>query len=565
MVRLWGGIFVSEEYCQMKPQTLFLRKATGLVRAWSVWDAFAYNALAVTLSPLGLYTFSYGSFLPADNWIPAILISFAIIFFLIFAYAMLMSVMPRAGGDYIWQSRILNPFLGFVFSWNTWVSVLWLWAPIYSTMMAYTFISPMSVLLGQLTNNPSMYQAAIWWSTPDGLFAALLIVTAWIFVYVAVGVKNYARFQKVSFALGTIGFLAFMGIMLATPRETFVSAFNQYWPTVSGQAVTYDDVIRRAANAGDWAMDFTKYPFALTITSPSLMLIPYAVMWNIWPNWCAPLSGEVRGASDFRRQALGMAMSSIMMNVLAIVTLLLIWTSMGYEFYNASNYLFWYRAYTGGDATFPMFPYPVLLATLALRNPALSIVIMFLVGLWGWAWTGTLVLSSTRAVFAMAFDRVLPTWFGRVTTRFRTPINCLILMSVMGLILGGLYVYNIVGFMTVTLDGVFVVVIGYTLTCIAAAILPWRKRDEYNRSPISRYKIGGVPFITISGIIISLFLIWVMYMWAIYPVYGVNSPVSALYLLANYIGAAVIFIAFKLYRKKQGIDVAMLYKEIPVE
>jgi hypothetical protein len=56
-----------------------------------------------------------------------------------------------------------------------------------------------------------------------------------------------------------------------------------------------------------------------------------------------------------------------------------------------------------------------------------------------------------------------------------------------------------------------------------------------------------------------------MYLWAKDPVYGVNDPVSVIYLIANYIAAAIIFYAFKWYRKKQGIEVDMLYKEIPTE
>ena len=558
-------MLMSKEYCTMKPETVFLRKATGLVRAWSVWDAFAYSALSVNIVSLGIYTFSFAPFLPSDNYIPAILISFILIFFEIFSYCMLISVMPRAGGDYVWQSRILNPFVGFVFGWTTWVSCLWLWGPIYAQMLVWEFISPLLVLFGLATNNPSLYQAATWWSTPDGLFTAVVIVCVFTFIYVGVGMKNYARFQIVTFALGTIGVLAFIGIMAATPREAFVAAFNQYWPAFTGQAVTYDDVIARAANAGDWALDFTQYPFSLTITSLSLPLIPFVLFFNLYPQWGATLYGEVRGASDFKRQALSMSMGSTMMNVLAVIMLLVLWGSQGYEFFNASNYLFWYRIYTGGDATFPMYPYPVLLATLVLGNPALAIVIVFLVSLWFWGWSGTLLLSSTRAVFAMAFDRVLPAWFGKVTTRFRTPINCLIFMTIMTLIVGWLYEYNIGGFTTLTLDAVFMIAIGYALTCISAAIVPWRKRDEYSRAPISRYKIAGVPFITISGIIFAVFLIWVMYMWAINPVYGVNSPVSAMYLVANYVAAALIFYGFKLYRKKQGIEVDMLYKEIPVE
>jgi basic amino acid/polyamine antiporter, APA family len=37
---------------------LFVRKATGLVRSWSVFDAFVYAFFSINLITLGLYIFS---------------------------------------------------------------------------------------------------------------------------------------------------------------------------------------------------------------------------------------------------------------------------------------------------------------------------------------------------------------------------------------------------------------------------------------------------------------------------------------------------------------------------
>ncbi|MEM3475570.1 MAG: APC family permease [Candidatus Bathyarchaeia archaeon] len=546
-------------------KTLFLRRATGLVRAWSLTDAFMYSALSVNIVTLGMYAFSFGSFLPQHNLVPAILISWLIIFLEIIAYCGLISVMPRAGGDYVWQSRVLHPLIGFIFAWNCWVSVLWLWGPIYGQMLVWEFISPLLVLFGKISGNPALYSAALWWTTPIGTFIATLITIAFVFIYVGLGMRNYARIQKTCFILGTIGVLAFIAIIAALPQSAFIEAFNKWWPEVTGQTVNYHDILERTTIIEDWALDFREYPFAVTITSLSLPLIPFVVFFNLYPQWGATLYGEVRGASDFKRQAGAMALGSTFMNILAVIMLLALWKFIGYEFFNASNYLFWYYIYTGADSTVPLFPYPVLLAAFALGNPALGALIVFLAGLWFFGWSGTLFLSSTRVVFAMAFDRVLPEWFGKVTTRFRTPINCLLFMTIMTAFIGWLYCFNIGGFTRFALDAVFMIAVGYAITCIAAAIVPWRMRDAYNRAPISKYKIGGVPVITIAGILFALFLIWVMYLWAIDPVYGVNDPVSVIYLLANYIAAAIIFYAFKWYRKKQGIEVDMLYKEIPTE
>src|SRR4029077_2718816 len=94
---------------------LFLRNATGLVKGWSRFDAFVYSYMSVNSVTLWLsYSLSGLPFVATGQVIPALIISAIFVSFLVFAYAGLISVMPRAGGDYVWQSRLLPPGIGFV-------------------------------------------------------------------------------------------------------------------------------------------------------------------------------------------------------------------------------------------------------------------------------------------------------------------------------------------------------------------------------------------------------------------------------------------------------------------
>src|SRR6476469_3537018 len=58
--------------------TLFLRKATGLVRSWSVFDAFIYAFFSINLVTLGFYIISQMWFFEG-GLIPALIISGIII------------------------------------------------------------------------------------------------------------------------------------------------------------------------------------------------------------------------------------------------------------------------------------------------------------------------------------------------------------------------------------------------------------------------------------------------------------------------------------------------------
>src|SRR5262249_20287694 len=95
--------------------TLFLRKATGLVRGWSVRDSLIYACLATNFVTLGIYEFTFaGPAFPKGQFITATIIGGIWVTFLVIAYSGLVVTIPRAGGDYVWQTRILGSGLGFV-------------------------------------------------------------------------------------------------------------------------------------------------------------------------------------------------------------------------------------------------------------------------------------------------------------------------------------------------------------------------------------------------------------------------------------------------------------------
>src|SRR5438067_2180177 len=89
-------------------RSLFVRKATGLVRGWSVHDAFIYATFSINLITLGLYIFADGPFIPKGSLLVAIILSGAYLCFQTIVYAALIAVMPRAGGDYVWVSRVIG-------------------------------------------------------------------------------------------------------------------------------------------------------------------------------------------------------------------------------------------------------------------------------------------------------------------------------------------------------------------------------------------------------------------------------------------------------------------------
>src|SRR6478609_4243881 len=159
-------------------RSLFVRKATGLVRGWSVQDAFIYAFFSINLITLGLYIFASGPFIPKGSLMLAVILSGAYLVFQTVVYAALIAVMPRAGGDYVWVSRVIGGGLGFtlaVFGWSGFVS---------------------------------------FFNEPKGIFTASVITALLAAFFISIGMRGYAKLQKVCFYGGVLGLLIVFGLLV---------------------------------------------------------------------------------------------------------------------------------------------------------------------------------------------------------------------------------------------------------------------------------------------------------------------------------------------------------------
>src|SRR6266704_2169427 len=199
---------------------LFLRNATGLVKAWSTFDAFVYSFWSVNLITLGLYGMSFAYFVPDGQVLTAVLITGVLVTFLVVAYAALVSVMPRTGGDYAWQSRVLGGGIGFVLAITGWWFTLWLWTPIYANILIVQFFEPLTYTLG-------LKDLGAFFATQWGVFVSCLIVLAFVRLVVTLGMETYARIQKICFWIGLVGLAVVCVLLLFASQSDFQNAFNR--------------------------------------------------------------------------------------------------------------------------------------------------------------------------------------------------------------------------------------------------------------------------------------------------------------------------------------------------
>src|SRR5579859_4973325 len=108
------------------PPKFFARQATGLVREASWWDMVLFNTVENTTLGVG---FAFGvtyilTALVGTNLVVSQIIATIAGIFVVTTWGLLSSAIPRSGGDYVLNSRVVSPALGFIGSWGLFVANL---------------------------------------------------------------------------------------------------------------------------------------------------------------------------------------------------------------------------------------------------------------------------------------------------------------------------------------------------------------------------------------------------------------------------------------------------------
>jgi APA family basic amino acid/polyamine antiporter len=544
---------------QIPERTLFVRKATGLVRGWSAWDSFIYANFVISVVAVGFgFAFTSGVFIPSGGIMWALIISAAFIVFEAIAWSAMIATMPRAGGDYVWQTRVFGGGVGFVLAATGWWFILWHWVPIYAQIFAVEVMQPILTWVG-FTGTAAFH--ADWWAysatNGDGIFVSSLLTAAFAAAVIAAGMRVYARFQKWCFYGGVLGLLIMIIVFAVHTPGDFASAFNKQAHHFYGApAGAYSKVVSAGQAAHLSFGSLWSLPFSATF-----LLMPFLAFYNLWPNWGATLYGEIRGASDFRKNVYAMAGALAFTTAGAIAMFIVMQHAMGKNFYNLLSASYWAIV---PHSPVSAFPYPGMLVTFFFGSKVLAVLFLLLLSLWWFGWVGSVFLSSTRVIFAAAFDRILPEWAASVNRRTAAPLGALALMFIPSIIISALYAYS-TQFYKYTLDATMVIAVTYAGTALAAAILPWRRNGIFRASPIAHYRVLGIPLISLAGVVFFGFLVFLLYEWLFKSIYGVNNHSSLIYMGILYVVALAIYVTARLVRRRQGIDLSLVNSEIPVE
>jgi len=543
------AVVVVPEFCSMKPQQVFVREATGLVRGLGARDALLMNTIGIAALVSAVPLLSTASTVyPGANLYVAFTLAFLVSIPFSLVFAMMAIAFPRTGGDYVFNSRIVHPAYGLASS-GLYLSLNIIGIGFFSPFVGF-YLSNMFSVAGTIYNIPSLVSLGTFISTGNGTMVLGTILVVWSSLTVIFGLGLYKRTQNALFVLAIIGTVVLFGVMAFSNHQSFVNSFNA---AAAPYNTSYSDIMNRATAAG-----YSPASFSM----PTTILATVFFISYLSTPWPQLVAGEIK--RPVRSQMISMLGSCVISFLVYLIAIGLYYSAFGVDFTNAIT---WLATNSPSNYPLPTSPYLTYFASVMAGNP----IVLVLVGLGLISWTLALMpnfyLIVSRPLFAYAFDRVFPEKFASINERTHTPVFNILFTAVFSELFLVAAAYASWWYGQMFNGGVFLMIY-FLFTMFAAILFPFAKKDLFESSPpIVKGRIGPIPVISLLGAITAGGMIWALSTYLIHP--ELSGPVNAVSLgtwAAITIFFAGSYFVARWYRKtRQEIDIDFNYRQVPPE
>jgi amino acid transporter len=541
---------------------VFLRKATGLVREVGLTDAFLMNTIGmnVAIGAVFLFLQAPANFPQGSMLLATIIGTVVMAFTLLWVYSEFAAAMPRSGGDYVFVSRALHPFLGWLLSWSQGAWLIFFWVG-FNAWFALVFAVPVALAtIGGVTGQ------TVWTTMSDNLlkqYSFLGVTTSWNVIFIGTlinvgfgallifGGQGYWRWQKFAFLfaggsilLGII-FLIFRGGDLSTAWDSFVRGSS---------GLRFDQIIPAAKDAG--YAGATGFSFKQTI-----LMLPWVFFVVGYAQGSAQIGGEVKRAP--RNQYLAMVGGVLINGAVLALLVILFEAAAGRNWIGSLGYL----SNTAPDTLgLPGGILPGFNFIISLFSTNVLVLLFIGIGFVMWALNGTPLseLQATRYMLAWSLDRTVPKAAGDVSDRYHTPVKAILFATITGEIALILLTVNASASL---LGALLAQIVAFIVVSLAGIVFPYRLKSVWESAGGRR--IAGIPAVTLAGIGGVIALGGMMLMFIVNPTINATFAVTRRLSLAFMVGVIVVgaiwyAAAFAINRSK-GIDLRLVYREIPPE
>jgi amino acid transporter len=432
-----------------------------------------------------------------------------------FSYAILSSAMPRAGGSYVFASRALSPYLGFVASFSQW----------FGLSMAIGVVSYVLVpFLRDIASALSLAGVASFLET-SAVRLLLPLAFLWLFTFVnLLGTKIYER------TLVPLMVLMFVGGLVAIPagfsfdHQDFVAAVELR------DGVVISPVAPEGEGAFDWRI----------VLTASVLLFSSFVGFDA----VAQAGGEAKNPG--RNLPL-----AIVISIVGVGTYYMLFTGAVY------HAVPWH--YIAERAMTTDLTAPGLLAYVMPAGLAVLIVAAATIALANDL--PAMILSVSRLLFAWSEDGLFPASFAAIHARYRTPHWAIVASAATASV--GIVMNHSAGDFFVGVDLLVTsMLVNFLLMSLSVLLLP-------RRNPALAREIRFLRFrplqLLVGGAGIGLLAI----LTVIQVVKDLSTDMAAWYYHASYtylivLGVASLLFAYGWRRlRAEGVDIEARFSTLP--
>jgi amino acid transporter len=547
------GIAVGHSGSEPEPVAkggLFTRQASGLVRELGIPAAVGISLASVAVVNTFI-NFNAGltDFSKSDMYLP--LLAGAFIWLVaMFAYRHLLEAIPRAGGEYVFLSRVVSPVAGAMAGIG--IAVVFTYVLAANAHFAATFTPFMLTALGSAFSSASIANAA----NDVGTNLAVVLISCGVMVIVALAsLFSLKRLAQIILALIVVQLLAFLclAVLLADHSHAdFVSAFARY----THHPGAYQALVSLGHSNG--VLYGTAFAAMIAII-PFMVLNYNGVLYSYY------VGGELRRPGRTYLYA-----SAISIGLLVIVwggVWALLRHTAGLHFMQAQANLGAgspdaYAKITSLSAQAGGLGYGLVLS----GDPVTKILFGVAVPVAEIAVNLAFVAVTTRVLFALAFDRLLPLSVAKINERNHAPVVAIAIVIVIGIAFCILTTYaNLTSI--VALESLFFALI-LLAGGVAATFLASRRADLLLRPGATELpRWLGVPRVTWAGgltTVLALFtIVEVLVHSSVYGKLSAESITTLVIVLGA--GPVIYLIASSLRRRRDQIDIGMSMRELPPE
>uniref|UniRef100_UPI004048C636 APC family permease n=1 Tax=Algoriphagus sp. TaxID=1872435 RepID=UPI004048C636 len=421
--------------------------------------------------------------------LPAFLFASIPAIFAALAYSILSSAMPRAGGSYLYASRALHPFWGFVASFSQWFGL-----SIVIGVIAYVVIPFFRDLAFALD-----WTVVAAWLDQGLVRVVLALVILWSFIGINIlGLTFYERILIPLMVLMFVLGLVVIGGGLSYSQEEFLAAL---------------------ASKEGRSVDLSEVPFNwITFLSASAILFSSFIGFDS----IAQAGGEAKNPVRNLPRAIG----------LAITIVGLFYVSFTYAVYHTVPWQFVAEEALSKDLTAAG-----LLTMLLPAGIGIAILLGAAIALLNDL--PAMILSVSRLVFAWAEDGIFPKSLAGIHPKFHTPVPAILLSG--GVSSLGILGSHFAGDFFLGIDiMVTSMLVNFIFMCLSVAWLPKRNPTLAQQITIFPNKVARAIIVGIGSVFLICFLM-------IHTYKDLTSSVDAWYFHSTWIWLIVMGMAAGLF------------------